>query len=328
MDQIENILKTIRSSAWFALARSVLTGKRQDGPAPIVQPSSIAGHALTVVIAIMCFLACLTAGGVYMVNRSASAWFNDIASEVTVQIAPTNKADLEKTVTLVSLFLAKQTGITRVKPLEPEESKRLLEPWIGQSEALDVIPIPRLIAVEIDRNSPPDLAAVREALAANFKDVTLDDHRRWQSELKTVTRSLALGGIAVLALVAAATVATIISATRSAMASNREIVEVLHFVGAGEKFIAHEFEKHFLALGVRAALVGALAATFTFLLLPLVMRLLGGGSLAVTEIKRLIGTAVLDLPGYGLFLVVVAVVASLCMMTSRFGVFRILKAHD
>ena len=27
---------------------------------------------------------------------------------------------------------------------------------------------------------------------------------------------------------------------------NREIIEVLHFVGAQERFIAHEFEKHFL----------------------------------------------------------------------------------
>ena len=49
----------------------------------------------------------------------------------------------------------------------------------------------------------------------------------------------------------------IVSATRSALASNREIVEVLHFVGATDRFIAREFEKHFLGLGIRAGLVGA-----------------------------------------------------------------------
>ncbi len=328
MNWVQTILNSIGSSAWVSLAQSLLTGKKKSEPAPIVQAASIAGRALTVVIAIMCFLACLTAGAVYMVNQSASAWFDDIASEVTVQVSPANKADLEKTVTLVSLFLAKQHGIKRVSPLGPKESAKLLEPWLGHTEALDVIPIPRLIAVEIDRSAPPDLAAIRQALETNFTNVSLDDHRRWQSELRTVTRSLALGGIAVLLLVGAATVATIVSATRSAMASNREIVEVLHFVGAGERFIAHEFEKHFLSLGVRAGLVGALAATLVFLLLPLVMRVLGGGSLAATEIKRLIGTAVLDWPGYGLFVLVVLVVASLCMLTSRLGVVRILKSND
>lgn len=328
MNRLERILDWLRSNAWVALARSLLSGRRQASPSPIVLPASIAGRALTVVIAIMCFLACLTAGAVYMVNRSASAWFEDIASEVTVKIRPTNEADLEKTVTLVSLFLAKQAGVSRVSPLSREESAELLEPWLGRSEALEAVPVPRLIAVEIDRSQPPDLGAIRRSLEDNFTGVTLDDHGRWQAQLRTVTRSLALGGIAVLFLVAAATVATIVSATRSAMASNREIVEVLHFVGASERFIAHEFEKHFLHVGIRAGLVGALAATLTFLLMPPVMRLLGGGSLAATEMRRLIGTSGLDWPGYLLFVLVVAVVASLCMLTSRFGVFRILKASE
>ena len=44
------------------------------------------------------------------------------------------------------------------------------------------------------------------------------------------------------------------------MASNREIIEVLHFVGANERFISREFERHFVGLGVRAGLVGAVRA--------------------------------------------------------------------
>lgn len=326
--RIGSILDALGSGAWAALAKSLVNGDKGTQLTPIVPPASVSGRALTVVIAIMCFLACLTSGAVYMVHSSASAWFEDIASEVTVQVSPTEAADLEKTVTLVSLFLAKQPGIARVRPLGPEDSARLLEPWLGNTAALEAVPVPRLIAVEIDRSAPPDLGAIRQALESNFTGVTLDDHRRWQAEIRTVTRSMALGGFAVLALVAAATMATIVSATRSAMASNREIVEVLHFVGAGEKFIAHEFEKHFLAVGIRAGLVGAGAATVAFLVLPVVMWLLGGGTLAETEFRRLIGTAALDWPGYALFVLVVAVVATLCMLTSRYGVVRILKLHD
>src|SRR5262245_12755901 len=54
--------------------------------APIVPAGSVTGRSLTLVITIMCFLACLTAGAVYMMNQSASAWLRDIASEVTVQV--------------------------------------------------------------------------------------------------------------------------------------------------------------------------------------------------------------------------------------------------
>ena len=66
------------------------------GSTQIVPQSSVSGRALTAVISIMSFLACLTAGMVYMVNQSADAWYNDIASEVTVQVAPREGLDMEK----------------------------------------------------------------------------------------------------------------------------------------------------------------------------------------------------------------------------------------
>ena len=80
--------------------------------------------------------------------------------------------------TLVALFLAKQKGITRVKPLTADDSVKLLEPWLGQMSALQALPIPRLIAVEIDRSNPPDMQLIKSALSQNFEGVTLDDHRR------------------------------------------------------------------------------------------------------------------------------------------------------
>lgn len=321
-------LERVRSSPWVALVEGLIWPEERVATVPIVPRASVAGRALTVVVAIMCFLACLTVGAVYLVHQSASAWISDIASEVTVQISPGGDTELDKSVTLVALFLAKQPGIQQVTPLSEKDSAELLEPWLGQSEALSALPVPRLIAVRIDRSSPPDMAALRQALESNFDGVTLDDHRRWQTELRTVTRSLALGGLTVLILVGAATVASIVSATRSAMASNREIIEVLHFVGARDTFIAHEFEKHFLAIGIRAGLVGAAASTVVFLVLPLVMRVLGGGTLAANEFRRLIGPAVLDFPGYLLFALVVLVVASLSMLTCRYGVYRILKSYE
>jgi cell division transport system permease protein len=322
-----SLLTDIRDYPWQGLLAGLLPARFQTQTAQIVPQASIAGNALTVVIAIMSFLACLTAGAVYMVNQSAKAWVNDITSEITIELDPLNTADIEKKVTLVSLFLAKQKGITHVRPLTAEDSAKLLEPWLGHSEALSALPIPRLIAVEIDRSDPPDIPLIQEALTQNFEGVTLDDHRRWQAEIRTLTRSAALGGLAVLALVAAATVAVIVSATRSAMASNREVIEVLHFVGANERFISSEFERHFLGLGVRAALVGAMAAAVVFLLLPLVMHMIGGGIVTAAEMQRLVGSGELDLPGYLLCVLVVVVVASLCMVTSRLGVIRVLKSY-
>lgn len=309
----------------YAPAREQDKGRRMKVMAPVVPPGSVTGRSLTLVIAIMCFLACLTAGAVWLIKESADAWLRDIASEVTVQVEPKEKTDIEKSVKDVAAFLEKQPGIRAVRPLSLEDSSSLLEPWLGSSDALKTLPVPRLIAIEIDRIEPPNLDEVSAALTKQFKGVSLDDHRRWQQQIRAVTRSFALGGLAILILVAAATTAIIVSATKSAMASNREIVEVLHFVGATDRFIAHEFEKHFLRLGIKAGIVGAIFAMLVFLGMPVITELLGGGNISAVEMQRLIGTGSLDASGYVLLGLVVAIIAALCMVTSRMGVYRILN---
>lgn len=296
--------------------------------APIVEAGSVTGRSLTLVISIMCFLACLTSGAVYMMNQSATAWLSNMSNEITVQIEPLETTDVEQTVREVTSFLRLRPGISTVNALDQADTAKLLEPWLGNTEALANLPIPRLIAIEIDGSSPPDLVRLGAQLKEQFPNATLDDHRKWRQQITTVTRSFALGGLAILALVAAATVAIIISATASAMAANRDIVEVLNFVGATDRFIAHEFEKHFLTLGIRAGLVGAGSAMLVFWLMPMVMELLGGGSVTLSELHRLIGIGSLDALGYVLLATVVVVIAALCMLTSRFGVYRILHHQN
>ncbi|CAN0461052.1 unnamed protein product, partial [Scytosiphon promiscuus] len=259
---------------------------------PIVEAKTVTGSSLTVVISIMCFLASLTAGSVYLINQSAAAWTDDIASEVTVQLGVERGDNIDDKLSKLSFFLTNQKGISGVRPLPEEESAVLLEPWLGKEADLKGLPIPRLIAVELDRTNPPNLIRLRDDIQKNFKNATLDDHRSWQSQIQTVTRSMALGGLAVLLLVGLATTGIIVSATRSAMASNREIVEVLHFVGATDRFIAREFERHFLSLGIKSGLVGAVGSLLIFVFMPFFMRVLGGGTMTTAETRRLLANAI------------------------------------
>lgn len=310
-----------------APSRDTERARKMKVTAPVVPPGSVTGRSLTLVIAIMCFLACLTAGAVWMIKESSDAWLSDIASEVTVQVTPQENGDVDRTVSDVVAYLQKQHGIAHVNALSLDQSAALLQPWLGSSDALKSLPVPRLIAVQVDRSNPPDLASIGDTLAKTFKGASLDDHRRWQQQIRAVTRSFALGGLAILALVGAATTAIIVSATRSAMASNREIVEVLHFVGATDKFISREFEKHFLRLGIKAGIVGAAFAMLVFMSMPAITELLGGGAVSAVEMQRLIGTGALDALGYVILGFVVVTIAGLCMVTSRVGVYRILNGR-
>src|SRR6202035_5738253 len=126
---------------------------------------------------------------------------------------------------------------------------RLVEPWLGNGLILNELPIPRMIVVRLASRTAPDFASLRKTLATQVPSATLDDHRRWIDRMRNMAGTAVAGGIAVLGLVLAVTILSVTFATRGAMAANRPIVEVLHYVGATDGFIARQFQRHFLVLG-------------------------------------------------------------------------------
>jgi cell division transport system permease protein len=116
---------------------------------------------------------------------------------------------------------------------------------------LNDLPVPRVIVVRIAPGSAPDLVALRRVSQA-APSATIDDHRAWIERMRSMTGAIVLAGTGILILVIVATVISVSFATRGAMAANRPIVEVLHFVGAQDRYIANRFLRHFLRLGLRA----------------------------------------------------------------------------
>ena len=232
--------------------------RAQADDTAVVPPDSVTGRSLTLVISIMCFLACLTAGTVYMINKSAERLaeghrqrgHGPDRAAANVRTPRRRCADVRRSSQASGHRARQRAGASTT-------SAELLEPWLGQIGCADGASRAAPHRDGDGPRNPPNIEAAARRLRKQFPSASLDDHRRWQQQIRTVTRSFALGGLAILLLVAAATTAIIVSATRSSMASNREIVEVLHFVGATDRFIAREFESHFLRLGVRAGLVGA-----------------------------------------------------------------------
>ena len=170
--------------------------RRPRSRAPVVPPASVTGRSLGIVIGIMVFVACLTAGAVYIINQSAAAWLRDVSSEVTVQVKPEGSAsEVENTASAVASFLTGQIGVTRANLLTLDQSAELVEPWLGEVSAIKDLPLPRLVAVQVDRDNPPDITTLRGALMSKFPTAVRDDHRAWQSQIRRVTSSLALAAI-------------------------------------------------------------------------------------------------------------------------------------
>ena len=231
---------------------------------PLVPRSSIAGRSLAVVVAIMTFLASLTTGAVTLVVSAASNWQAEVGREVTIQVRPAPGRDIEADVRNAIEIARAAPGIAEVRAYTKQESQQLVEPWLGAGIALDELPIPRLIVVKLSSSGKPDFSSLRQALAARIPTASLDDHRRWIERMRTMGAAAVAAGVVVFALVLAVTVLSVTFATRGAMATNRPIVEVLHYVGATDSFIAGQFQRHFLLLGFKGGALGGGAAILLF----------------------------------------------------------------
>jgi cell division transport system permease protein len=231
---------------------------------PIVPRASISGRALVAVVAIMTFLASITTGAVLLVSASAAEWQSEVASEITVQVRPAAGRDLERDTAAAVEAMRTQAYVVQVRPFTKDESAKLLEPWLGSGLSIDQLPVPRVIVARVQPGATLDLAALRGRVTQVAPSASVDDHRAWIERMRSMTGATVFAGIGILALVIVATIISVSFATRGAMAANRPIVEVLHFVGAGDTYIANRFLRHFLRLGLEGGLIGGGAAMLGF----------------------------------------------------------------
>jgi cell division transport system permease protein len=153
---------------------------------------------------------------------------------------------------------------------------------------------------------------------------TLDDHALWASRLSTMANTIIGIGVVLVVLVLVAAGLAVTFATRGAMAGNREVVDVLHFVGANDDYIAKEFQRRFFRLGLRGSAMGAGAA----LALTILLGALAGSwraSPAGDQIEALFGSFGIGWRGYGIVVFIALIVALITALVSRLTVRRFLN---
>jgi len=293
----------------------------------LVPRNSISGRALVAVVAIMTFLVSLTTGAAVLVSKAAGEWQSDISREVTIQVLPAPGRDLDATADKAASVARAFAGIVEVQSYSKEDSIKLLEPWLGSGLSLDELPVPRLIVVKIAPDATPDIAQLRRLLAEQVPGATLDDHRGWIGRMRTMAGTAVASGICILVLMFAATMLSVTFATRGAMATNKPVIEVLHFVGAKNGFIARHFQHHFLILGLQGGAIGGGAAIVLFVLASVLSRWFDGTA-GGDQASALFGSFSIGFIGYAAVLAQVALIAGVTALTSRHTVNNTLEMID
>ena len=316
--------------------RGVLVDLGQERPqlpararnmSPIVPRASIHGRALVAVVAIMTFLASMTTGAVLLVSASAAEWQSDVASEITIQVRPQTGRDIDRDTAAVTEAMRAQAGIVEVRPFSKEESGKLLEPWLGTGLSMDDLPVPRMIIARVQPGTALDLAALRRRMMQVAPSASVDDHRAWIDRMRSMTNATVFAGLGVLGLVIIATIISVSFATRGAMAANRPIVEVLHFVGAGDRYIANRFLRHFLRLGLEGGLIGGGIAMLVFGFSESIAGWFSGTPVG-DQFAALLGTFSLRPSGYIVLAVQAVLIGAVTAVASRQTLFATLNDVD
>ncbi|TNE39775.1 MAG: FtsX-like permease family protein [Alphaproteobacteria bacterium] len=215
---------------------------------------------LPVVIAAMIFLAALAIGGLFSLHNAIGNWSETLTGNLTVEIAYDPAADLDKKVAEAVKLLSETPGVTSARAIGKEETHALLAPFLGKNAALDELPVPRLIEVIIEEGNAVDLRALNEKLAGAVPGASLDIHRPWLNKMVTLGHSVQLLAAAIMLLIGVVTVIIVIFAVRTGLVMHAEVIQVLHLIGAHDKYIAEQFQNYFSRLSFLGALPGLVVA--------------------------------------------------------------------
>jgi cell division transport system permease protein len=264
------------------------------------------------IVAFMVFLAALALAGMLVLDNLAGRWDADAAATLTVQMPPGANSEADtRHITAAMAVIEATKGVLHARVLGRDGLLALLEPWLGATGAAEDLPLPRLIDVELDGDAAVDVEALERRVAAAAPGASIDDHRVWLDRLVRLVRAVQVLALLAALLMAAATVGTVIFATRTGLAIHHDVIEVLHLIGARDDYVARQFATRALMLGLRGGLIGVALAVPTLLVVDGLAVRLEAGLLPDLSLAATDWLAIAILP---------AAAAAIAMVTARLTV--------
>ena len=208
-------------------------------------------------IAFMVFLAALSIAGLFVLSDITSKLGKGFYNKITIQlpVSSSTKTDEFRKSEALRLLRAND-AVKKARMVKPEEVIDLLRPWLGEAAALEKLPIPNVIDVEINRSTNVSEETLKKLLLPKIPDVLVDDHRKWLNYLTNTIRSIEIIALSIVLLITLTTVGTVIFTTRTSMELQRETISILHFIGAQDHYIAYQFAFRAAWLGIKGGLAG------------------------------------------------------------------------
>ena len=191
-----------------------------------------------------------------------------------------------------------------------------MTPWLGNKVDISELPIPALLDVALKDDENINYDEVTRGLKQITPNATIDNHRLWLNRLLKFASSLKHMAMLVLLMVAGICALSIYYSTRTSLWINKESLEILHIVGALDKYIAKQYALNYAKIGFFAGIIGLMVAVPCIILV---------GKYGISTGSGLINGARLSVFAWVLIMMTPLISCSYSMLTSYITVRKSLE---
>lgn len=213
------------------------------------------------IVMMMVFIATLAVAGALATGAAIESWRSGLVGGLTVQVPPGPSAKPDEALVDRTVGLLRATpGVAGVTVVPREETARLLRPWLGSSEAVLDLPLPVVIDVRLRDGSRPDLVALDTRLREMNPAIEVDDHQLWLDRLIRYAETAEAIALLAVALILLTAIVTVVFLTLTRLSIHRDVIGMLHVMGASDSYVARQFQRHALVTALGGSVVGFAAA--------------------------------------------------------------------
>ena len=253
---------------------------------------------LPFITAFMVFVASITLATALIGNNIASDWNQHMNNNLTIQVLPDMKAkypsqEIEERISNITKILKQTPGVKSYYAMTKSETVNLLKPWIG--DKIDIT-LPRIISVQISNVIPLNIKTLTKEIKDYSSLIKLETYENWMYEFKnTISAVQSLLGVIII-LILLTTAITISYATKSGLNINKKVINIMHMVGATNKYIATQFSRQMMILAISGGSIGYLISCFVIIIMKSISRDISDGIIANLEFSNYIYLQMLIIP--------------------------------
>lgn len=233
---------------------------------------------LILLIALMTFLAVLALTSTFALSGMIERWSSGLENKLTIEIPSENsngnirnENEISGLKDKLKSLLEDHAAVDSYEIMDQAAIGELVSPWLGNDFEFDDVPLPGLVAVELLDNSPALVSNLRKDVQKIDETIVVDTHEDWLDDLLDLIGILKFSTILVTLIIAFTGIVATAGAIRSRMAEHKPDVELLHLMGASDRYIAGQFQRNAMILGLQGGACGLVIGGLLLLFFTLIL---------------------------------------------------------